>query len=73
MPDRPSAFIQWKGTYVCLDGFCVCGKNFHLDADFAYAVSCPHCKRRYEMSAMIEMREMPDSEEWSGCPVIEGH
>lgn len=68
----PSAFIQWKGTDVCMDCFCVCGDSFHIDAEFAYAVQCPHCARRYEMSAMIEMREMVVDEVWNGCDIVEG-
>jgi hypothetical protein len=68
----PYAFIQWKGTNVCMDCFCVCGEDMHIDSSFAYAVMCPHCKRRYEMSAVIEMREMSEDEIWDGCPIIEG-
>jgi hypothetical protein len=68
--DRPSAFIQWKGTDVCMDCFCSCGKRFHIDHDFAYAVQCRHCGKRFEMSAMIEMREIPSDEDWKGCPVL---
>jgi hypothetical protein len=64
---RPNAFIQWKGTNVCMDVYCVCGDQFHVDADFAYAVQCRHCGRVYEMSAMIEMRELKDGEVWKGC------
>ena len=64
----PCAFIQWKGTAVCMDCYCTCGESFHIDADFAYAVQCRHCGKRFEMSAMIEMREMPSDEKWDGCP-----
>ena len=67
---RPHAFIQWKGTDVCADYYCVCGDQFHIDTDFAYAVICPHCKRRYEVSAMIELREMPSEEIWEGCEPV---
>ena len=66
---KPSALIQWKGTNVCMDCHCLCGESFHLDEEFAYAVTCPHCFRRYEMSAMIEMREMQTDEVWDGCIV----
>lgn len=66
---EPSAFIQWKGTDVCADYYCLCGGFFHLDADFAYAVQCPSCLRRYEVSAVIELREIADSEQWDGCEI----
>ena len=67
---EPHAFIQWKGTDVCMDCYCVCGEQFHIDAGFAYAVQCRHCGKRFEMSAMIEMREIPADEKWNGCPVL---
>jgi hypothetical protein len=66
---RPSAFIQWKGTNVCADYYCLCGEQFHLDVEFAYAVQCPDCNRRYEVSSMIELRYMPDDEVWDGCEI----
>jgi len=69
---RPSAFIQWKGTDVCMDCYCVCGDQFHIDSDFTYAVKCPHCGQVYEMSSMIEMRALATAEQWSGCEPIEG-
>lgn len=70
---RPNAFIQWKGTDVCMDFYCVCGDQFHIDADFTYAVQCPHCDRLFEMSSMIEAREIKP-EDWKGCePVRGGH
>lgn len=68
----PTTFVQWKGTDVCMDLYCVCGEQFHIDGFFAYAVQCPHCKRRYEMSTRVEMREMSKEENWDGCPVILG-
>jgi hypothetical protein len=68
---RPCAFIQWKGTDVCMDVYCLCGQQFHIDATFTYAVQC-RCGKRYEMSSMIEMREIPEGEIWKGCPPVRG-
>ena len=59
---RPHIFVQWKGTDVCADLYCICGKQFHLDCEFMYAVECPFCKRKYEVSAMIEIREITKEE-----------
>ena len=56
----PHAFIQWKGTDVCMDCYCECGKNFHVDATFAYAVECPACHRKYEMAHYVLMRPLPE-------------
>ena len=53
-----------------MDVYCVCGDQFHIDAEFAYAVQCPHCKRRYEMGTRVEMREMAPDEKWDGCPIL---
>jgi len=69
---RPKAFIQWKGTDVCADYYCVCGEEFHIDADFVYSVICPHCKRQFEVSAMVELRELESGEKWDGCPPVIG-
>lgn len=65
----PNAFIQWKGTDVCADYYCVCGGQFHVDDDFVYAVQCPHCQRRFEVSAVVELREIPSNEVWAGCEI----
>jgi hypothetical protein len=70
---NPHAFIQWKGTDVCMDCYCICGESFHVDDDFTYAVQCPYCERRYEMSAVIEMREMHADETWNGNDIKIGH
>lgn len=70
---RPSAFIQWKGTQVCMDCYCTCGHHFHIDDEFCYAVQCPTCQRRFEMSSVIEMREMEPEEVWDGCLIKTEH
>jgi hypothetical protein len=67
----PRAFVQWKGTDVCMDVYCLCEEQFHVDADFAYAVRCPHCNRVLEMKSVIEMREI-DERDWTGCPIVDG-
>lgn len=47
--EEPHAFIQWKGTNVCMDFHCECGAHCHFDGDFAYVVQCPHCMTKWEM------------------------
>jgi hypothetical protein len=49
----PYAFIQWKGTNVCMDVYCVCGAQMHIDADFAYYVLCPACEQYYETASFV--------------------
>ena len=54
--DGPQAFIQWKGTDVCLDFTCTCGANRHFDGDFAYVLKCPDCGARWEMPCLVYPR-----------------
>lgn len=46
--NTPHAFIQWKGTDVCLDFYCVCGAGGHFDGYFAYYIQCGECGKVYE-------------------------
>ena len=52
-PDETNAFIQWKGTDVCLDFNCECGGTCHFDGYFAYVIECPHCDKRWEMPMIL--------------------
>lgn len=51
----PHAWIQWKGTNVCMDIRCSCGVLSHVDADFAYYVTCGACGKTWVMCATIKM------------------
>jgi hypothetical protein len=53
-----TAFIQWKGTDVCMDCLCVCGNGFHIHGEFAYSVKCPNCGKVLEVSAVVKLREV---------------
>lgn len=55
--DAPSVFIQWKGTDVCLDFYCVCGMQSHLDSDFVYALKCSFCGRIFDMPCHLPVKE----------------
>jgi hypothetical protein len=53
------AFIQWKGTDVCMDLHCtVCQHHNHYDTDFAYFVQCAKCKTVFEMNCFVQFRPM---------------
>lgn len=54
----PHGWIQWKGTDVCMDVYCKCGKHFHIDDEFAYFVKCPVCKTIYHCNGHIELIEV---------------
>ena len=61
----PHAFIQWKGTDVCMDFRCPCGEGGHFDGVFAYTVECPACHRRWEMAWHVLAREStPENDPW---------
>lgn len=57
-PGTPSAFIQWKGTDVCLDLYCPCGRRGHFDGDFAYSLKCVGCGRVFLMPSMVPLVEV---------------
>jgi hypothetical protein len=52
---KPHGWIQWKGTDVCMDVYCECGRHSHIDASFAYYVKCPECKKVYMCNGHIEL------------------
>ena len=55
-PD-PHAFVQWKGTDVCMDFHCDCGAHCHFDGYFAYVVECPHCHSQWQMPFQLFPRK----------------
>lgn len=59
---KPHAWIQWKGTDVCMDVYCECGHQGHVDDDFAYNVECPACHRVYMTNGHIELVELTAAE-----------
>lgn len=59
--ERPHAFVQWKGTNVCMDFHCECGAHCHFDGYFAYTVKCPHCGTVWEMPFNVFPRKVCDA------------
>ena len=60
---EPHGWIQWQGTFVCMDVYCVCGHHSHLDDEFAFHIKCPECGRVYFCNGhieFIELEEEPD-------------
>lgn len=51
--EKTNVFIQYKGTDLCADIYCDCGKHLHVDAYFAYAVQCPSCASIWELPQML--------------------
>ena len=56
------AFIQWKGTAVCMDIECLnCGLDGHFcDQDFLYEWICERCGQLHEMSALVRYRAIAE-------------
>lgn len=57
-PEGPHAFIQWKGTDVCMDVYCKCGQPNHIDGFFAYNVKCRHCGAMYTCIPYVTLVEI---------------
>lgn len=57
MPDKekPHGWIQWKGTKVCMDVRCPCGRLGHVDGQAAYYIECPDCHRVYFVNGHVEL------------------
>jgi hypothetical protein len=58
--EETHAFIQWKGTDVCMDFWCNCGAQCHFDGYGAYCVRCPHCKTIWQMPSHLFPRKADD-------------
>lgn len=52
---RPYAFIQWKGTDVCLDFYCDCGYQGHFDGYFAYRIRCVQCGKEWDTPHSVKV------------------
>lgn len=51
------AWIQYKGTNICVDIHCSClqGSPAHYDGDFCYAVRCPGCGTVYALEQTVRL------------------
>lgn len=54
-PSEGSAWIQWKGTEVCMDVHCRCGEHGHVDASFAYFYLCRGCGEKYAVGQVVRL------------------
>lgn len=59
---EPHAWIQWKGTNVCMDVHCSCGAHGHIDADFAYKYRCFACNKLFDVAGYVRLIEVPEAE-----------
>lgn len=72
--ENPHGFVQWKGTSVCLDVYCVCGVHGHIDDEFVYYVECAKCGRVFEVNPHVRLHEVPGGAPPNHCKpkVFEG-
>lgn len=63
-PDGAHAWIQWKGTDVCMDIHCPCGALLHLDGDFAYSIECGRCHQKYVCDPHIRLHPIAEAQEF---------
>lgn len=61
----PHGWIQWKGTEVCIDLYCVCGNHEHYDGDFFYFYECSNCRRKYAVGMSVRLHELHPNESGS--------
>jgi hypothetical protein len=61
MKKEGRGWIQWKGTNACIDLYCPCGLQDHMDLDFLYYVKCTGCGQVYSVSPDIKL--IPDDSE----------
>ena len=55
-----NAFIQFKGTDICMDLHCKCGYHNHFDGYFAHRVKCSKCGVVYAISPYPKIIEIAD-------------
>ena len=64
MDNKVHGFIQWKGTDVCMDVYCKCGNQSHIDGYCAYYIKCLNCNTIYRLDnyiQLIQLTEEPQS------------
>ena len=63
-PIAGHAFVQWKGTNVCMDLTCPkCKSSGHVDGYFAYHVKCSACGAVFAMNVFVAFHEVrPDDD-----------
>jgi len=59
---EPAARIQWKGTEVCMDVYCDCGAQYHIDGEFCFFVKCPKCGRTFAVAPGVPLVEVPNDD-----------
>lgn len=68
------AWIQWKGTEVCMDVHCRCGAHGHVDASFACFYKCLACDTTFAVGQTVRLYPFDPayvaSKDWKSCPPV---
>lgn len=67
-PGEGHAWIQWKGTNVCMDVRCRCGAHGHVDAEFAYFYKCQGCGVTFCVGQTIRLYPIAEGSESIATP-----
>jgi len=60
--NNPRAWIQWKGTNVCMDVHCECGARGHVDDDFTYFYRCWNCNTLWSVGQNVRLHKLTTAE-----------
>jgi hypothetical protein len=66
----PHGWIQWKGTDVCMDVHCSCGERTHVDASFAYTITCGACGKLWAVCSNVRLVEISQDELQGRCSPV---
>lgn len=59
--------MQWHNAEVCMDVWCQCGADLHLDGATQGWVECPRCSRQWVLG--ITLRD-PDAKDYPHEPTM---
>jgi hypothetical protein len=60
--EKPELFIQWKGTELCGDFRCACGRTAHIHTDFCYEIRCGACGRVWDVPHTLTLTPSEENE-----------
>ena len=52
---RPYAFVQWNGTDVSADIYCLCGMSYRYDGGYFHKVTCGSCGKSWDVEPFLRL------------------
>jgi hypothetical protein len=65
-PEAATVWVQYKGTELCADFACTCGRGGHIDARFAYSVQCGACGQIWVLPQTLKLVRAEEATEADG-------